>query len=264
MPRHLSPLASPTLGRVLQAAEIAGLWIGEVEYPASGTFSRHAHAHGYVTLVLRGGFEEHLGQRCRKVASGCVVVMPAEMEHSERFGPAGGRSLVVSLPAVTRVTPAAAAVFCAGPVTRSAIALCRAFRGSAGQAGLAIEEHLTELLAATGTEDEPERDGRLADRARERLAAHACGDLRLGALATELGCDPAHLARAFRLRHGCTMSRWLRRRRVAAAAQLLSDTRNEVARIAVDCGFADQSHLTRVFKAETGVTPGEFRRLASH
>jgi AraC-like DNA-binding protein len=29
--------------------------------------------------------------------------------------------------------------------------------------------------------------------------------------------------------------------------------------VAFECGFADQAHFTRHFKARTGVTPGQFR-----
>jgi AraC family transcriptional regulator len=43
-----------------------------------------------------------------------------------------------------------------------------------------------------------------------------------------------------------------------AAAEILSGHRS-LAEIAAEAGFADQSHFTRVFRRQVGVTPGEYR-----
>ena len=55
--------------------------------------------------------------------------------------------------------------------------------------------------------------------------------------------------------------RWLLARRVDKAASLLAVPDLTLAGIALACGFWDQSHFTRVFKASTGMSPGRWRRF---
>jgi AraC family transcriptional regulator len=71
---------------------------------------------------------------------------------------------------------------------------------------------------------------------------------------------PAHLSRAFHRRFGSPVLAYVRRARVRAAADLLRRSSLALADVAAAAGFADQSHLTRVFKQATGVTPGRYRR----
>jgi AraC family transcriptional regulator len=54
--------------------------------------------------------------------------------------------------------------------------------------------------------------------------------------------------------------RWLLMQRVKRAKELLRGTRTPIAEIAVTYGFADQSHLTRVFSKVFRVSPGAWRR----
>jgi AraC family transcriptional regulator len=86
--------------------------------------------------------------------------------------------------------------------------------------------------------------------------------VRLGEMAAELGTDPAYLARAFRRQMGCTMSAYRRRVWVREAAHLLASTDAPLTHAALEAGFADQSHLCRVFKVELGLTPQAYRALA--
>jgi len=52
----------------------------------------------------------------------------------------------------------------------------------------------------------------------------------------------------------------VRRLRVAAARSRVMDSQDSLAAIALDCGFADQSHLTRAFRLRYGLSPGRMRR----
>jgi len=58
------------------------------------------------------------------------------------------------------------------------------------------------------------------------------------------------------------MSEYRRRVRVREAADLLASTDAPLTHVALAAGFADPSHLCRVFKAETGLTPHAYRLLA--
>jgi AraC family transcriptional regulator len=52
---------------------------------------------------------------------------------------------------------------------------------------------------------------------------------------------------------------YVTRRRVEHAQLLLQRTRHPLRDIAAQCGFSDQSHMTRVFSHRVGVTPGKYR-----
>jgi AraC-like DNA-binding protein len=98
----------------------------------------------------------------------------------------------------------------------------------------------------------------LADGARELLA----GDLErpLPGLAAELAVSPHHLSRVFREVTGHTVSRHRMRLRARAVLERLAGGESNMARIAADLGFADQSHLNRILRSETGRVPSALRR----
>jgi AraC-like DNA-binding protein len=97
----------------------------------------------------------------------------------------------------------------------------------------------------------------LVEGVREALAAGP--DSSLPELARELAVSPHHLSRVFRARTGRTVSRHRMRLRARSALEHLAAGERDLARLAADLGFADQSHLTRVVQRETGHTPSALR-----
>jgi len=96
-------------------------------------------------------------------------------------------------------------------------------------------------------------------KARDYLDQHFDRDVALDELAQVAGLNRSHLVRAFRKATGTTPHAYLLDRRYRAARRLLATGEGPV-EVALACGFYDQSHLNRVFKARMGVTPGAFRR----
>jgi AraC-like DNA-binding protein len=72
-------------------------------------------------------------------------------------------------------------------------------------------------------------------------------------------CHPGSLARAFRRHYGTSISAFRRRTRVDRAIDRLIDGDGSLIDLAHGLGYADQSHLTREFKHETGWAPGHLR-----
>ena len=95
-------------------------------------------------------------------------------------------------------------------------------------------------------------------RAREYLEARVERDVGLEELAAVAGLSPSRLVRVFKAALGLPPHAYHRYLRVRRAQALLRAGR-PVAAVALDCGFTDQSHLTRAFKRHVGVTPGRFR-----
>ena len=85
----------------------------------------------------------------------------------------------------------------------------------------------------------------------------------LTTLADHVGIHRATLAAAFRRFRQTSVGELIRSVRVARASDALASTRAPIDEIAQQTGFADQAHLSRVFKRVTGMTPGQFRRYTS-
>ncbi|WP_428504664.1 helix-turn-helix transcriptional regulator [Roseateles sp.] len=84
-------------------------------------------------------------------------------------------------------------------------------------------------------------------------------------LAQEPGLHPVYLARAFRSHFRCSPGDFARQHRLhrlhrlQRAAKLLAHSRLSFSEVAQDCGFFDQPHLSRSFRARFGMAPDEHR-----
>jgi len=96
-------------------------------------------------------------------------------------------------------------------------------------------------------------------RVRDYIETHLEDRLTLADLAEVACLSPYHFSRSFKLAMGIGPWRYVMRRRIDRAKILMRRTNLPLASIAVEVGFNDQSHLTSIFRRETGATPGRFR-----
>jgi len=132
------------------------------------------------------------------------------------------------------------------------------------------QDHLVEvvrrLIGFEATENAIRLDARggLAPgalrRVREYIDQHLAEKLRIDVLAHIGALSLGHFKRAFRQSMGLPPHQYVVRRRIAVATDLLRNTRRAVADIALEVGFADQSHFTRRYVAVTHETPSACRR----
>jgi len=129
---------------------------------------------------------------------------------------------------------------------------------------LAFHDHIIHAYGGIPVDDRKMRGG-LAPwqvrRTQDFMDANLDGDPSIAQLASECRLSSSHFARAFKQTMGMPPHRWLTKRRIERAKQLLQETGSQLADIALDCGFADQSHFVRVFSQSEGHSPGMWRRL---
>ena len=93
------------------------------------------------------------------------------------------------------------------------------------------------------------------------IETHLDVSLRTKELANLVQLSSFHFCRVFRVSFGNSPHGYVTRRRIERAQGLILTTKLPLGQIAVDCGFADQAHFTKLFRRLTGESPGEWRRV---
>jgi len=230
----------------------------EVEYAPGAVMPTHRHGEASATLVLRGEIHER-GPGFEGVARACsLCVKPAGVEHSNRVGPDGARTLAFVLPS-SAVSAAGYGIFRDAALARAALRLCELVPSGEG-----LGEAVEALVRVAGESPMKRGGGCGVDHWVDRALAMAEDDgvESCSRIAESLGVHPASLSRAIRREFGESLKVLMRRRRVLCAAEGLGRCETALRDVAALAGFSDQSHLTREFRRELGVTPGRYRALA--
>ena len=89
----------------------------------------------------------------------------------------------------------------------------------------------------------------------ERIGA----ELTVAMIAEVAGISPSHLNLRFKQSMGTSVHQYVLRKRVERAAELLARTQLPICDIALQSGFANQSHMALRMRRAIGVTPGRLR-----
>lgn len=98
--------------------------------------------------------------------------------------------------------------------------------------------------------------------AKDILLERLDGEVLISEVAQACNLSRGYFIRAFKEATGMTPYQWLLSKRIDRAKELLRSSKAPLAEIAISCGFADQSHFTRVFSTAVGAAPGLWRRNA--
>ena len=133
-------------------------------------------------------------------------------------------------------------------------------------------DHLSVLLAAQLARyhsvrpgrcwpiDRPGLTARQLEAAREMMEARLADPIPLADLAAAVSLSVSQFSRQFKASTGETPHRFLMRLRAEAASRLLRSSSMSIPEVATRCGFSHQEHLTRVLRAQSGLTPAAVRR----
>ena len=249
--------------------DLDGIALSDVFAARRRRLPRHDHAGPFFCMLLAGRYEERAGGRTFRYAPRGIAFHPGGLVHADDLS-AGGRLFGIQLGPAHQARldglgrPALMVQGAHGELAWLAARVRREWKRAEPCAALAIEGLVLEMLATAARPPLPARSPRppWVDRALERARADCAQPLTVAAIAAELGVDPARLARAFRRHHGRSIGAVVRQARVEAACARLRAPGACLTDVAAETGFADQSHLTRVFKRVTGLTPGAYRLLA--
>lgn len=254
-------------GRTLRKRTFGDLVLVYSRHAAGSRLPRHSHEHAYFCVNDGGVYAEEYGRRRRLCRPGTLVFHPAAERHCEtHHEPVASLNVEVGGTWLRRFAELGCSLdqpaeFRSNAVAAAGARILREFREADEDSALAIEALTWEILAAssTGSPGDEATKPRWLLEAREALDARLDEPPTLQSLAADAGVHPVHFAAAFRRFYGCSVGEYLRRRRVQLARRRLGETDLPLAAIAAEAGFADQSHMTRMFKRFVGVTPGQYR-----
>jgi AraC family transcriptional regulator len=110
----------------------------------------------------------------------------------------------------------------------------------------------------------PHGSGRLlawqARKVRDYIDSHITGPVLVADLCALVQRSEAHFSRSFRGTFGYSPHSFVIRRRLELAAKYMLQTDMSLSDVALGCGFVDQAHLCKHFRAVTGETPAAWRR----
>jgi AraC family transcriptional regulator len=253
-------------GEVSQRWAADAVVINRLVHTQARSLPSHAHQAGFVSLMLEGEYRETAGLTQFGYQPFSCIYHPPGMDHRDEVGRAGVTLLTLEFkPELFDATDFAAVNL--RPIidlsgSRQAWELLALYRRISFQAAndLDIESRAVDLaFSIVKSSARVPRDLRSLRRARECIHAHFSDNLTLAQVARAAGVHPVYLGQIFRQEFGETLGEYLNRIRVRAAAGLLANSDLPLSTIALDLGFYDQSHFTRVFRQLTGATPGIFR-----
>src|SRR5215213_3309508 len=242
----------------------------EKSYSPRAKLPAHSHEFAHFCFVLSGDYEERIGSRNFSRTPSALVYYPPDVSHAEEHRSTGRHFLVeIDSKGLDRVIEYGgvlnAPVMLGGASSVSLGArMYREFSEGDIYSELALESITTELLIAASRELSGRSERKAPawlERVKEYLHENFQQPPRLAELAAAAGVHPTHMARVFRQFENCTAGEYVRRIRIDHVQKRIVGSNASLVEIALDTGFADQTHLTRSFKHTTAMTPSEFRRI---
>jgi len=255
-------------GSILRKQEQYDAIFTELQHRSPRRLPAHSHELAFFALQLEGDYRELYGRELKEFGPLTIAFRPAGIPHQDEIGPRGVRLFEIEI----------------RPIWQKRLEECSGSLNSAcddcagGQLlwlgmklfletydsqpdELYAESLLSELLAKVA--QLPRENSKGAPswlyRVMDKLNSQYCEHLTLDELGQEAGVHPVHLSRVFRKYVGEGVGEYVHRLRIQAACRQMLAPESTLAEVAMETGFADQSHFTRTFRRVTGMSPGAFR-----
>ncbi|MEO5757388.1 MAG: AraC family transcriptional regulator [Mesorhizobium sp.] len=247
----------------------------------SHRYDRHTHPTYVIALITAGAERVRIGRESVVAPAGSLIVVNPEEWHDGEAGGDDGWSYRTFYPQVEFMAGVAAEFgITDAPVFRRAVindpklaqAMALAHQSSETDDVPAAEEAILValrylILRNAGHTQRPETIERSGSRRRltvyeEYIEDNLGSELDLQHLARTAGITRFQVIRDFNKVLGITPAAFIRDRRLRRANRFI-EAGSSLADAAIQAGFADQSHLSRVFRAAHGFTPGMLKRAGS-
>lgn len=258
------------LGAAKKTLNVNGLIISDTEYRNKTHFPTHCHENPYFAFVLKGGYDEINKIDKSRHITGNVVFHNRHEKHSNQNFTPYSRILNLELTEgwlkhhdinpgkvenISEVDEKSIAPFASKLLFESIY--------SDHFSEISIDtlsvEILDSLLSSSNTS--VDNSPVWAAKIREYLSDNAHDKISLADLSLQTGMHSVHISRAFRKYFRMSFGDYIRKQKIQKSLAYLLDKNYSITQIAHDCGFADQSHYTRIFRRFKGITPARYRAI---
>jgi AraC family transcriptional regulator len=257
-------------GKPLKQKQVSAFTLTERFYPPHFRTPEHAHHDALFCLVLDGNYTETYGQKKRECLPSTALFHASDDPHAEHFHEQGGHSFIVEIDKdwISKIReeikfPNISVDFKNGNLPQLGSKLYREFQKFDSLSPLIIEGLILEITGETARQSlfrEKHQKPFWLKEVESYLAERYAEPFSLKEVAKFANIHPVHLAQTFRKFNQTTVGNYLRQIRLENARQNLIQTNKTLTEIAYRNGFSDQSHFTRLFKSEFGITPNQYRQ----
>jgi AraC family transcriptional regulator len=263
---YLAP--GQSYGQVVSKRLCSDLVLCEIKHDYGRKLPQHSHELAIFSLILDGTYTEKFGSRTVSYNPFSIYFHPPEFTHRDEIGISGCKifNIEVQNQWIERLreyslVPDSSTDLQGGELVWLATRLYREYREMDACSPLLIEGLTLEMLALTarGRLIHEKQPPAWLSKVVDLLNSEFNHNLTINQIAAEMGVHPFHLSKTFRKFYNQSVGEYIHRLQVQFACSELSQSEKDLADIACQAGFADQSHFTRIFKRITGLTPGAFR-----
>lgn len=213
-------------------------------------------------IVLSGRIQTRISGKVLVAGEGEALFYPVGAPHEERsLGEVPLRTFCLGWPA--KAVPAEQALPLRGLDRDGRLVMLAKWMSELspprGKSEEAVMDCLLEAVIFEYARSASGRDNEMVLQVRRFTQANLSRLISLDELAEHVGLSRFHFARSFQAAAGESPMRFIRRMRVDAARTLLLTTPLPLKTIATHVGFADEYHLSHVFRKMTGSNPRQFR-----
>ena len=246
-----------------------GFSIHENLHGRNTVLDTHRHDLAYVSLTMSGSHVEHSGIRETRCPSGSASFHPPFEEHALVVGDRELRRLNIE------IQPELINRLCeihandleflhdnGGPLVWLCARMYEEVTCWSTASPLIVEGLVLEILghvSKTQSRGEDRAQPRWITMLDQIIRAEFQRSWTVAELAERVGVHRVHLSRGWRRFRGCSVGESVNRLRIEQACRRLAEGATSLVDVALDVGFGDQTHFSRVFKNLTGATPGAFR-----
>jgi AraC family transcriptional regulator len=248
------------LGNNKRVFDFPGVTVTETEYSGPVSEDWHCHEANHATLILDGGNCEQRSTCDIQAVPGRILTYPSGLRHRNRYTKFPSKNInievhdefmkshALTLPDTFKrnVVPEILNIYdeCLHPTRQSAetvhaLVICL------------LSNNNAKLNAA------PPWLRTVCDMINDQWNENVS----LSQLASATGTHPVTISKAFRKFHGITLGEFSRQIKVKRAMEIARTTHMPLVQVGLACGFFDQSHFIRAFKAVTGRSPKHWINL---
>jgi AraC-like DNA-binding protein len=256
-------------GETNNTMNISGVTLTDTEYTHEKV-DWHYHENAYFTLILEGSVIEGNKKEVYQCPAGTLLFHNCQEAHYNVKPKGFTRGFHIEISPGWFKTNEMDLLGLEGSINLfhpeikiGAYSIFREYKMNDGASEVAIHSLLINALSQmSNTQEGPSKTiPSWVIMLREMLNDDFSEEWTLISLSNTLGIHPVHLSRSFAKYFGCNIGEYLRMIKIQRALFMLSDKDLSLSDIAYDCGFADQSHFTRCFKAVNHLKPSQFRNI---